>query len=1036
MDKAYHQRIMTSLINKLRQKMVEVQTPITGWTCRHSEYPSPGSIEYVSEWTEITPGDSWLGSTVFFKALVSLGKEFEGRNTWLCFENDGESLLYLNGEPVQGFDPNRNLYKICDAGKTGTPYEILVESCLRWQNKAHYAQSGVDYHPHLFKKAALISVNMELYELALDIECLNEHFLTFGSEASGDLIEFMRLHLNPDAAHSVLMEQAPRVREKVNGELHKFKQMKGSTLITAVGHSHLDLGYLWPVKETVRKCARTFSNMLALMYRYPDFHFTQSQPILYQFCKTYYPSLFDRVKQYVKEGRWEVNGGMLVEPDCNLISGESLVRQLLYGLQLVEKEFGVKMDTCWLPDTFGFTASLPQILKKCGIKYFYTLKIRRNRVNEFPHNLFYWEGIDGSKILSVVDAFDTYAGNMQLSEIDKGCKGYKNKKIYKNTMYLYGHGDGGGGVTSQMVERLHRYDCLPNIPAIKCGTASTFFSNAEKNAVNLPTWQGELYFEWHQGTYTSQALLKKLNRISETTYRTTELLSVLSGNAVPEDLAEILQGWEAILFNQFHDILPGSCTGEVAAQAAQEYRNAISSGVRLTGKYLSHLFGSGQEEPMLSEHSSLFAVFNPLSFERTDFIELGPYTPAIASIEDVSSGRPAEYFRLSGGNYILQAQSVPSLGYKLYRINFCNGPDKEAAVPGTMAYKQDGFVILENDLVKVVTRKADGIITSIYDKEVDRETLAGRGNYFELFPECYDFYDAWNISAESLENGEVLTSVEKLEIVENCPILATLSITRKFSNSWITQQITLRKESKRIDFSTLVDWNETGKLLKVGFDTSIHSIKAVYDIAYGNLERSTRENTTWEKAQHEVSAHKWADLSEYGYGTALLNDCKYGYDIRNSTMRLTLLKSPKYPDNRCDIGTHSFTYSFFPHTGDWRQGKVDCEGYALNVPLMVQRAGVNTPGIPPMASFLSVNQPGVFIEAVKYSEDGIGDIIVRAYENHGASIRCEINVAGLGSSSVFECDLLEKEETECPLVDGILLTTFKPYEIKTFRLKK
>ncbi|HBF38107.1 MAG TPA: hypothetical protein DDW50_12385 [Firmicutes bacterium] len=1030
MDKNHFLRTSASFIGKVRAVIPDLELPLPVWQYREAEYLAPKNTRYLTEWRSIQQGEIWTGSTAFFKSTITVDESFRDHCTQLIFDNMGESLVYINGTPRQGLDINRKMVTITDRAVPGESFEILVESTLQWQKSAHAAHLGQEYGPHIFKKAALVAINPSIASFVADVDFLYEYYLQFEERNVAELIDYVHQHVQPFSPRPELLIQINEVTEYL--KLHFFTGKHGEMpTLQGIGHSHLDLAYLWPAKETVRKCARTFSNMLQLLEKYPTFHFTQSQPILYQLCKQYYPELYQQIKEYIRQGRWEVVGGMYVESDCNIPSGESLIRQFLYGQKFLKEEFGEISDICWLPDTFGYSAALPQIFQKCGIRYFYTFKLQKNTVNEFPYNLFTWEGIDGSKVISVLDPFSGYDGKMELPDLCMGLKKYHQKNNYPQIMYLFGYGDGGGGTTPEMIEKIERLNKAPGPVNLSMGTAHEFFERINQTKTDLPNWQGELYFEWHQGTYTSQAQIKHANRKLEFLYRDVEILMSLSGYDAQKH-QKIHEGWELILFNQFHDILPGSCLTEGRQEAMEKYKTAFEIGQNLCDQTLTRLFPASTRN---SEAPKQIVAVNTFSFSRSEYIEAAGI-PAGALITDLTTRSSVACQRLRNGHVLFTAKDIPSFGYKVFQIQVQNTECPSQTGDGLLFESPEEYW-LENRILKVLLSKSTGNIVSILDKENQREILNGQGNYFELFSEVHDFYDAWNINEQTLKNPQIMNTVSAFNILENGPLLATVEIVRNFGQSQIRQVISFTAETRRIDFETEISWAETEKLLKVAFDLDVYATKATYDIAYGNIERSTRNNTSWEQAQYEVSAHKWADLSENDFGVALLNDCKYGYDIKNNKMRLTLLKAPRYPDKTCDMGTHHFRYALLIHSGGWRAARVDREGYCFNDPLLITYMDKNSqPGIKTCDSFVQLHGDGVFLETLKHCEDNSGDLLIRIYENHGSLRKIAIELKKLSAAKVFECDMLENKLWEIPFSNEVIKTTLKPYEIKTLRLSQ
>ncbi|WNR46075.1 alpha-mannosidase [Paenibacillus roseipurpureus] len=1027
----HFRRSMESFLGKIKQHLFREVTPLPTWNYREAFYEGPGNIRYTTEWTTIDVNQTWYANTAFFQTQITLDSKHAGQPVYLRFDNQGECLFTLNGEPQQGFDPNRSLCLLSESGIAGTEYNLSVEASLRWQNLAHMVQGGVDYGTHVFKYASIVTINQNVYNLMLDLEVLYEYYLQTESDWAQALLNEARRVVKPDDEEHYFQEGVVHYLAWLSERWTEATNSAPGREITAVGHSHLDLAYLWPAKESVRKCGRTFSNMLQLLDRYPEFHFTQSQTMQYQWAKEHYPSLYERIKRYVGEGRWELMGGMLVEPDCNLISGESLIRQTIFGQKFYQDEFGITPDICWLPDTFGYPAYLPQVLSKSGFRYFYTGKINRNIVNIFPHNTFQWESPDGSKLVAALDMFNSYSAQMKIPEIQNGIKNFRNKKNIKDMMIVYGFGDGGGGVTSEMIERSDRYSKLPGMPKIKGGTAASYFSKLEAIREELPTWRGELYFEWHQGTYTSQAAAKKNNRRAELLYRNAELLLALQG----ADSAKLRDGWERLLFQQFHDILPGTSQAETFVTGAQEYQEIFRIGEKTAAEALMAL--TGLPAAAVQEAASI-VLFNSLAFARTGWVECDLQIAEGQSVMDAVSGEPVEHRILPNGRTMIYAVNVPSVGYRRYDVVAVASATPASPDDVKVTEVGDLFVLENGELLLVVNRQT-GFLDSVWDKRHRREVLSQSGkpgNVLEVFEELYDFYDAWNINEETLAaGGKLFDEAQSVELVTANASIAVIRVKKQVYRSVVVQDIVLKKYERKVDFQTQVDWKETGRLLKAGFDLDIRADRATYDMSFGHIERSTHNNTSWDRAQWEVCAHHWADLSERGYGVALLNDGKFGHDIKNGLMRITLLKAPKYPDTTCDIGQHNFTYSLYLHDGDWRAGRVDQEGWKFNAPLLAHPVGQGAV-MPSEKSWLRLDSSGgVFLSALKPAEDGSGDWIVRVYENHGARTKVAIQLPMTSIHSAAECDMLENELHSLSYVGSTIPLELNPFEIKTIRIQ-
>lgn len=780
-----------------------------------------------------------------------------------------------------------------------------------------------------------------------------------------------------------------------------------TSVVDCIGHSHLDVAWLWTLEQTREKAQRTFINALRLMEEYPEFRFMASQPQLYKFVKEEAPEVYEQVKERIKEGRWEAEGAMWLEADCNLPGGEALVRQILYGKQFMKNEFGVDSHILWLPDVFGYSAALPQILKKCGVDHFVTSKISWNDTNRLPVDSFMWQGLDGTEIMTdFITTKDcresghetTYVGHIRPNMILGTWKMYQQKEYNNETMLTYGFGDGGGGPTRTMMEYSRRTGKgLPGLPATRLTSVSEHlekaWANIRENAARIgrmPKWSGELYLEFHRGTYTSQANNKKNNRRSEFLMQKAEALSVLgvlSGEEYPSGKIHSL--WENILLHQFHDILPGSSIRQVYEESDRAYKRIYEDAKSIinagTASLASKVAGSG------------LLVYNSLGFERSGTISVNG--------ETVETG------------------PVPAFGWKVI------SPLKPLCTVST------GSHTAENRYYRL-TVDGFGRIISLYDKDNGREVFRRDcfGNEIRIYEDRPHDYDAWEISDYYVSKQCRWTEEAVIEPAED-GCRAGFVITRPYCKSKITQTIWLYSESRRIDIDTVIDWHDNQKLIKAVFPFDIHATKAVYEVQYGNVERPTTSNTSWDAAKFEVCGHKWADMSENGYGVSILNDCKYGWSADENTLCLTLLKSGIYPDEKADNGVHVFTYSILPHSGDYRNAETVKEAYNLNQPLeTVLLSGDGNGEMPDEYSMIQCDCENIIIESVKAAEDG-NDIIVRMYDAYDRRAEAELKF-GFDVSAVSLCDMLENELEEIPVRANTVSVKVRNFEIVTLRVKR
>ena len=795
-----------------------------------------------------------------------------------------------------------------------------------------------------------------------------------------------------------------------------------SPKLWAVGHAHIDNAWLWRTEHTRKKCECTFSTALRFIHEYPAFGFICSQAQQYRYVQQDNPELFARIKAAVAGGRWEPAGGMWVETDCNIVSGESLVRQFLYGTRFFLHEFGATSAIAWLPDVFGFTASLPQIMRQAGYRFFLTTKLVWSQVNKAPYHTFQWEGIDGTSVLAHIPPQGNYSCTVTPEELMQSWERYDQKHLTDMSLYIYGHGDGGGGPSREMLEFGKRLTAFPGMPALHFRPAEEFFETLETQVAqraDLPRWAGELYLEIHLGTYTSQAWIKRANRLAEISLMRAEQIAaaamLLTGCSYPEE--ELHRAWELVLTNQFHDVVTGSSILQVYEDAAKDYERVFAITDRTAAGAAATLTGQMPGTP------GDVMVYNPLSWERSDTVK-APHETALSgqAIEDLDGQ----------ARLLIELPAIPPLGYKV-----C-GAAVQAADQTEGFFHADAH-LLENEFFRLeLDDHAE--IRSLVDKRCGREVIDTssycKGNALLVFEDKPLRDDAWDIDIFYRQKLERITYLDDLNVVEHGPLRVALLITRTFGRGTvIRQKICLYRALPRIDFETQVDWCERQSLLKTAFPVKIYSRTATYDIQFGNIERPTHWNTSWDWARFEVCGHKWADLSEADYGVSLLNDCKYGWDIQDNVIRLTLLRAPIQPDPAADLGLHHFTYSLYPHLGDWRQGAVPRRAYELNVPpLFAAIPGGGT--LPSAFSFAAVSTANLVIETIKKAEDS-EDIVLRLYEAHGQRGAAEVRF-GFAVEHIAAVNLQEKEA--CPLEAQLsadrrsVRFDYRPYEIKTFRI--
>ena len=789
--------------------------------------------------------------------------------------------------------------------------------------------------------------------------------------------------------------------------------------MSIVGHAHLDTAWLWPLRETIRKCARTFSTVLELMDRYPEYRFVVSQAQHLAWMRDHYPELWARMKVRIAEGRLEPTGSMWVESDCNIPSGESLVRQIVHGKRFYLQELGIETNDVWLPDVFGYSAALPQIMRRSGIQFFLTQKLSWNQYNTLPHHSFLWEGIDGSRVFTHFPPADTYSGRVGVRELRFGVENFKDHDRATRSLYLFGYGDGGGGPTAEMLESARRLADLDGVPRLTMEGPRQFFTAAEAEIRDPAVWVGELYLESHRGTYTSQAATKRANRRAEFALRDAELWTALAPGA-PYPGARFDDLWKLLLLHQFHDIIPGSGIHWVYEDTARDHARILSEAethiASAIALHVDALDTTGKAFPVV--------VFNSLSHPRRELVSCPVSSAVSAAIDESGGAGPVQYD--AEGLAVFEA-TVPACGYRVYDLVVA----EHVAPAGVEADSRS----LENVHLRVELDD-QGLLSSVFDKSARRQVLAPGtlGNRFQLHPDYPNFFDAWDIDRFAFDQVVDLDDVESVDLVERGPLRAAIRVVRLFGDSRVTQVISLGAGSRFVDFDTEVEWHETNRLLKVAFPVDVRSLRATYEIQYGHVERPTHANTSWDVARFEVCAQKWADLSEPGYGVSLLNDCKYGYDISGNVIRLSLLRAPTWPDPVADRGHHRFRYRLLPHAGDFRQaGTVDA-GYDLNVPLRVVATSSHE-GVPGAGgSLLTVDEPHVVVEVVKRSDDDADALVVRLYEAWGQRGQVTLR-APWDIRRATLTDLLERDLAETPAQGRSVTLPVAPFQITTIKLE-
>ncbi|MCA9838650.1 MAG: alpha-mannosidase [Trueperaceae bacterium] len=940
-----------------------------------------------------------------------------------------EVLVYVDEQIISACDRHHQELFLPNNFTDGKIHKLFLHG---WTGLGGFA-NGQEQSKLFMHECAVVQIDKDLREFVtaakITLGVVNE--LSNNDPVRGNLLNALNNAFNKLDTRAPLSDYLYASVADAYSVLKKGIEQSGSPLavnIIAVGHAHIDVAWLWTLDQTRRKAGRSFSTALKLMEEFPDYHFSQSQPQLYQYTEETYPELFEGIKDRVAEGRWELMGGTWVEPDCNAIGAESLARQFLLGINYFREKFGqAGTPVLWLPDTFGYAWGLPQLIKEAGFKYFVTHKMSWNQYNQMPFQSLWWQGLDGTKVLTHflttpetnwggLEFSTTYNGDLSPKQVTKTWDIYKQKETHNELITAYGYGDGGGGPTREILEGLGYMKDHPGLPKVRSGTVKTFLEGLESRSSSLPTWNGEFYLEYHRGTYTSQARTKRNNRKNEFLLHDAEFLAAWASLATDFEYPkqDLKHAWELVCLNQFHDILPGSSIGLVYQDSERDHAEVrqVAQEVRDTAlKCLAEMVPSD------------YLAVNPTSFFGSSFALLPEVLPEEKTLSQ--NGIAVTKQIVEEGTLIELADLEP---YSLTPLALVEVTDSETK--DLFITKDASGVILENSLLRIEFNLT-GDITRIFDKALLREVLAenARANVFQVFEDRPLQFDAWDIDIFYDDKQWEAEPAHHLEIVEVGPLRAGVNIKRRIMNSEVSQRIYLYHNSYRLDFETTLDWHDQHILLKVAFPVNILNIKATYDIQWGNVERPTHRNTSWDWGRFETCAYKWVDLSEGNYGVSLLNDCKHGHDVQENVMRLTLLKSATSPDENADQGLHQVSYSLFPHQGDWREGTVK-ESYHLNNPVLL-RSNPNQ-GKSKAQYLVKVDAPNVVIETVKRAEDGDG-LIVRLYENE----RCHSSInlqTGFDLAKAYRCNLLEEIQEPLELLGNAVKLQLRPYQIMTLRL--
>lgn len=1016
---------------------------------RYQELSNPLALPPIktdvddSAWTEISVNEYWGAWNQNFVLRTSfiVPADWDTAQPTALYLGLGESgdfshpeaLAYIDGQPYATCDRHHQEILLKPEWCDGKPHTLALHG---WTGLGGFANNE-PYTKLYMRKCAVVQIDQPTRDFIALARIALEATVDLGENHPTRHQLFNALN----EAFTALDTRDPLGDDKFYDSVeHAMQVLKAGiakagppmdVCIHATGHAHIDVAWLWTLGQTRRKSERTFHTVIRLMEQFPEYHFTQSQPQLYQFIKEDQPELFESIKQRVKEGRWEPIGGMWVEADCNLSGAESLARQFLLGRTFFREHFGKDAESpiLWLPDVFGYAWALPQLIKQAGLKAFMTIKIGWSQYNRLPYDTFLWRGIDGTEILthfSTVKEFgseyaSTYNAMANAREALGAWQNFQQKELHKDLLMAYGFGDGGGGPNREMLENIAVMKNFPGLPEVRQSSVKQFFETLEPLTQSnmMPIWNGELYLEYHRGTYTTQARNKRANRKSEFLLHDAEFLASLASlhgkYEYPKN--KFNDAWHTICLNQFHDIIPGSSIGPVYEESQAQYAELTQNITQVRDEAL---------QTLAQELDGDILLVNPTSFTQAGLV----FIPGSAQ-RFMRDGQAVPAQPTDSGLWVDAGQIPP---YSVATLSSMSQASSSASVQQPL---DANHPTLENDFLRVEFN-ADGDITRIFDKKAKREVLPPNAvaNQFQIFEDRPKSWDAWDIDIFYDDKMWLAEPATSIRMIEDGKLRQTLEIKRKVLRSEYTQRISLNYNIPRLDIDAHIDWQERHTMLKVAFPVDVLSPQATYEIQWGNVQRPTHRNTSWDWARFETCAQKWVDLSEGNYGVSLLNDCKYGHDIHDNVMRITLLRSSTMPDPLADYGEHDFKYSLYPHRGPWNED-TQREAYLLNDPIIIYKAESRRQNdenkSSNLDSLVSCSSSNVIIETIKHAEDGNG-LILRLYESQRKRGPVQVKF-GSAVESAWETNLIEDNESALSVDQDSIQLNLTPYQILTMRVK-
>lgn len=1015
-------------------------------------------------------GQEW--GSAWFKGCYFYQKGGEETKLFLKVETGGESIVYVDGKAVGAIDRQHKVIPLRESELESCRHEILIQSYAGHQvpdftprprdiNSGKQAETEFLYKlPPVFQNCQLVLRNEPAWNLYYDLATL---FGVANNLPAKNLRRNEILKSLSRALEHITWETQDKsmrnrdfswARERIKPELAKTNSSTIAKL-NLIGHAHVDIAWLWPIAETIRKCGRTFATQLRMLDEYPEYIFFQSQAQTYKFTEENYPGLFSQIKKAIKSGKWEVEGGTWVEPDTNIPATESLIRQFVFGKKYFREKFDVTSKILWLPDVFGYNGNLPQIMKGCGVDYFVTSKIGWNDTNRFPYDLFRWQGIDGSEVLTHFIK-STYNGRCDPDSVDSIWQEFNQPEHSDKIIHAVGYGDGGGGITMEHLEYARRQKDLEGQRKVKFGKVDELMEYLAERKSEYPEWRGELYLEYHRGTFTTQAWTKRNNRKLELFLRNAEITSVLASfHGFSYPLEKLRESWQKVLTNQFHDILPGTSIGKVYQDCIKIYGEVAEDLDIVINQAQSFLVRNESDLKMVT-------AWNTLGQPRRDLIsislnpndknmenKIGDYFLNQTSLR-LEPGDEIRVFDEKGEQLVSQTgenkvifspgEVGPLKGrtFVLEKITELSGRENEnsarlnfSPVKAKKMTGEDGLeYLLSNDFIEVILDNK-GRLQSFYHKKLNRELILENepANKLILAEDLPRQWDAWDIERYYREKAEEILVSAQIEIAAAGPLEARIKVEKEFGeSSSLSQEIVLRYNSSRLDFNTKVNWQESHSLLKVGFPFAIHTNQALYEIQGGYITRPNHENTSWDKAKFEVCAQRWGALKETNFGAVLLNDCKYGYEALNNELRLTLFKAPAGPDPTADRGVHVFTYSLLAFNGDLVESQVTEMAQRLNCSYLLSEGE----SISTSSSFLEIDKKGIELLTVKQAEDD-QSVVIRLNECYGRRISTTLKFSQK-ISEILKVNMIEEEISVLGHNIDRIQVVFKPFSIITLKL--